>query len=93
MITIALLRSAKSTILLAANVGGDSDSVASVAGSICAFSTCQLEVTRTHENAYGVVYEIEGPIKTPSGRTVRFCSVWQVDTGTEVPRFITMYPR
>jgi hypothetical protein len=52
-----------------------------------------LAVTRTHENAYGVGYEIEGPIKTPSGRTVRFCSVWQVDTGTEVPRFITMYPR
>jgi hypothetical protein len=52
-----------------------------------------LEVTRTHENAYGVVYEIEGPIKTPGGRRVRFCSVWQVDTGADVPRFITMYPR
>jgi hypothetical protein len=52
-----------------------------------------LEVTRTHENPYGVVYEIEGPIKTPSGRSVRFCSVWQVDTGTDVPRFITMCPR
>ena len=52
-----------------------------------------LDVARTHENAYGVVYEIEGPIKTPSGRSVRFCSVWQVDTGRDVPRFITMYPR
>lgn len=52
-----------------------------------------LDVTRTHENAYGVVYEIEGPIKTPNGKSVRFCSVWQVDTGTDVPRFITMYPR
>ena len=52
-----------------------------------------LDVTRTSENAYGVVHEIEGPIKTPSGRIVRFCSVWQVDTGTDVPRFITMYPR
>jgi uncharacterized protein DUF6883 len=52
-----------------------------------------LDVTRTSENAYGVVYEIEGPIKTPSGRIVRFGSVWQVDTGTDVPRFITMYPR
>ena len=46
-----------------------------------------------HFNAYGVVYEIDGPITTPSGRTVRFCSIWQVDTGTDVPRFITMYPR
>lgn len=52
-----------------------------------------LEVTRTHESAFGVVYEIEGPIKTPSGRTVRFYSVWQVNTGTDMPRFITMYPR
>jgi hypothetical protein len=52
-----------------------------------------LDVTRTHQSAYGVVYEIEGPITTPTGRTIRFCSIWQVDTGTDVPRFITMYPR
>jgi hypothetical protein len=43
-------------------------------------------------NAYGTAYEIDAPITTPSGRTVRFVSVWQVDTGSEVPRFITMYP-
>jgi hypothetical protein len=24
---------------------------------------------------------------------VRFVSIWQVDTGSDVPRFITMYPR
>lgn len=52
-----------------------------------------LDGTRTSENAYGVVYEIDGPIKTPSGRILRFCSVWQIDSGTDVPRFITMYPR
>jgi hypothetical protein len=52
-----------------------------------------LDVTRTSENAYGVVYEVEGPIRTPGGKNVRFCSIWQVDTGTDVPRFITMYPR
>ena len=52
-----------------------------------------LDVARTHTNAYGVVYEIDGPIKTPGGRSVRFCSVWQVDTGADAPRFITMYPR
>jgi hypothetical protein len=52
-----------------------------------------LEVTRTHKNAYRVVYEIVGPIRTPNGSRVQFCSVWQVDSGTDVPRFITMYPR
>lgn len=49
--------------------------------------------TRTSKNAYGMAYEIEAPITTPSGRIVRFCSIWQIDTGSEVPRFITMYPR
>jgi len=52
-----------------------------------------LGVARTSQNAYGVVYEIEGPIKAPGGKIVRFCSIWQVDTGTDVPRFIAMYPR
>ncbi len=49
--------------------------------------------TRTSQNPYGVVYEIEAPIATPGGKSVRFCSIWQIDTGSEVPRFITMYPR
>ena len=57
------------------------------------FQHLSLDVTRTHQNASGVVYAVEGPITTPNGRIVRFCSVWQVDTGTDVPRFITMYPR
>jgi hypothetical protein len=39
------------------------------------------------------VYEIVGPIRTPNGSRVQFCSVWQIDTGTDVPRFITMSPR
>lgn len=52
-----------------------------------------LDVTDTSTNAYGVVYEIEGPVTTPSGRAVRFRSVWQIDTGADVPRFVTMYPR
>ena len=43
--------------------------------------------------AYGVAYEIEGPIRTPGGRVVHFVSIWQIDTGSDVPRFITMYPR
>jgi len=52
-----------------------------------------LSAMRTSRSAYGVAYEVEGPITTPSGKSVRFCSIWQIDTGTDVPRFITMYPR
>jgi hypothetical protein len=47
-----------------------------------------------------VVRREEGPtLPTCSSRIsalssrVQFCSVRQVDTGTDVPRFITMYPR
>lgn len=52
-----------------------------------------LDSTRTTQNTYGVTFEIDGPITTPVGKTVRFCSIWQIDTGSDVPRFITMYPR
>jgi hypothetical protein len=52
-----------------------------------------LNAARATQNAYGVAYEIEGPITTPSGRIVRFVSIWQIDAGTDLPRFITMYPR
>ena len=52
-----------------------------------------LDAARTSPNAYGVSYRIEGEIVTPTGKSVRFCSIWQTDTGSETPRFITMYPR
>lgn len=52
-----------------------------------------LEPTRTSKNRFGAAFEIEGPLTTPCGETVRFCSIWQIDTGTDIPRFITMYPR
>lgn len=51
------------------------------------------QVTATKQNSYGVRYEIRAPLATPGGRTVVFESVWQIDVGNDVPRFITMYPR
>lgn len=52
-----------------------------------------LDAAQSAPNAYGVGYRIEGDVATPSGKSVRFCSIWQIDTGSETPRFITMYPR
>jgi hypothetical protein len=52
-----------------------------------------VDVSGTSANPYGVVCEIDGVIKTPSGRAVQFRSVWQVDDGADLPRFITMFPR
>lgn len=52
-----------------------------------------LDASCSSQNAYRVTYEIEGPIVTPSGKSMPFCSIWQIDTGTDAPRLITMYPR
>jgi hypothetical protein len=45
------------------------------------------------ENSYGRQFEIRAPLTTPTGRTVIFESIWQIDHGSAAPRFITMYPR
>ena len=52
-----------------------------------------LDATRMSSNEYGTSHLVEGDIVTPNGRRVRFCSILQIDTGTDTPRFITMYPR
>ncbi len=41
---------------------------------------------------WGMRYDIVGPVTGPSGDTVLFRSVWQIDLGTDTPRLITMYP-
>jgi hypothetical protein len=51
-----------------------------------------IEVDRVANSAYGARYEIVAPLIGPAARSVPFRSVWQIDTGTQVPRLITMYP-
>jgi hypothetical protein len=50
------------------------------------------EVIDTGHTLWGQRYEIVAPITGPSGDTVLFRSVWQIDLGTNRPRLITMYP-
>ena len=50
------------------------------------------DVAVTLETEYGVRYEIVAPLTTPSSQSVSFRSIWQIDTGTDHPRLITMYP-
>jgi hypothetical protein len=50
------------------------------------------DVAEETETDYGTSYAIVAPLNTPSGRTVLFRSIWQIDTGTDHPRLITMYP-
>jgi hypothetical protein len=50
------------------------------------------EIVEATATDYGMSYAIVAPLNTPSGRTVVFRSVWHIDTGSDRPRLITMYP-
>jgi hypothetical protein len=50
------------------------------------------EINHAVESDFGVRYDIVAPLATPSGRVMVFRSIWQIDTGTPLPRLITMYP-
>lgn len=49
-------------------------------------------VVQTKQSDYGTRYEIVATVKTPNGRSLRLRSIWQIDTGTDIPRLITIVP-
>ena len=53
---------------------------------------CTHAVARSRQTAFGMRYEVDGVLKTPSGRRPRIRTVWQVDEGAGVPRLITAHP-
>ena len=50
------------------------------------------DVIASRDTAWGMRYEIVAPLTGPSGDTVLFRSIWQIDIGADRPRLITMYP-
>jgi hypothetical protein len=50
------------------------------------------EVVRTIDAPHGTKYEIEGKLLAPDGRTPMVKSVWIIDKGSVVPRFVTALP-
>ena len=50
------------------------------------------EVIDRADSPCGKRFEIVAPITGPSGDTVLFRSIWQIDLGTNRPRLVTMYP-
>lgn len=50
------------------------------------------DITLVRETAYGTRYEIRVPLITPDGRSLTVRSIWQIDVGTDMPRFITLFP-
>jgi hypothetical protein len=41
---------------------------------------------------YGVKYHVDGPLTSPTGRIALVRTVWQIDEGTNAPRFVTLKP-
>jgi hypothetical protein len=50
------------------------------------------EITSEQDSPFGKRYAIEGIMQMPDGRTAMLRSVWFIDTGETVPRFVTAYP-
>ena len=50
------------------------------------------EVVEQRDSIWGRRFEIVAPLTGPTGDTVLFRSIWQIDLGTDHPRLITMYP-
>ena len=51
------------------------------------------EVISTRETSCGTHYVVDGSLETPDGRNPRVWTVWELTPDSEVPRFITAYPR
>lgn len=40
----------------------------------------------------GTRYTIDGPLNSPDGRTPRLQVIWFIESGGEIPHFVTAYP-
>jgi hypothetical protein len=50
-------------------------------------------VVAREETPFGSKYVVDGPFYTPAGGVVELRTVWFVESGEEVARFVTAYPR
>ena len=62
-----------------------------------AIAAALMEHARTHEASvistrFGVKYQVDGPLVTPTGEGPWIRTVWQIDDGAAIPRFITLKP-
>jgi hypothetical protein len=55
-------------------------------------SGLDTEVDLVRPTEYGTRYEIRMTLQTPLGVPLTVRTIWQIDSGTTVPRLITLYP-
>jgi hypothetical protein len=49
-------------------------------------------IAKIEDSPFGARYIIEGGLATPDGRVPVIRSVWFIETGEHLPRFVTAYP-
>ena len=50
------------------------------------------EVVRTETSRFGMRYVIDGPIRSPDGRSPTIRAVWFISSNASEPYFVTAYP-
>jgi hypothetical protein len=53
--------------------------------------TC--DVLAEEESAFGTRFVVDGRIESPDGRDPSIRTIWFIETGESIPRFVTAYPR
>lgn len=48
-------------------------------------------VERIVDTPFGRKYIVVGRLETPDGRNPNIVAIWQIDSGTSLPRFVTAY--
>jgi hypothetical protein len=50
------------------------------------------EVAKVEDSPFGTRYTVEGVLAAPDGRAPIIRSVWFIEIGEQIPRFVTAYP-
>jgi hypothetical protein len=50
------------------------------------------EIVEPRETEFGTTFTVSGPLSTPDGRDPIVRVIWMIDTGSDVPRLITLIP-
>ncbi len=72
-------------------VGFDLSNTALLEGALTGIARDE-QIVHTASSPHGTKYLVDGPVLSPSGKTVRLRTVWIVDQGADRPRFVTAYP-
>lgn len=50
------------------------------------------QVETSERSPYGTKYILGGELDTPNGVMIQVRTIWIIENGTEIPRFVTAYP-